>query len=62
MSTTTRGAAAASGRTRGYKLGTLRFQGGAMVYAWLIRVGHDVYEPKEIPPVQEGFGGVYVDS
>lgn len=33
-----------------------------MVYAWLIRVGHDLYELKGITPVQEGFGGVYVDS
>lgn len=34
-----------------------------MVYAWLMRVGHDVYEPKGIiiTPVQEGFGGVYVE-
>lgn len=52
MSTTTRGAAAASGRTRGCEFGTLRFEGGAMLFAWLIRVSHDVYEPKEITPVQ----------
>lgn len=25
-----------------------------MIYAWLMRVGHDVYEPTGITPVQEG--------
>lgn len=33
-----------------------------MGYAWLIRVGHNVYGPKEITPVQERLVGVYVNS
>lgn len=57
MPTTTRGAAATGGRTRGCKFVTLRFQVGGIVYALLMRVGHDVYEPKGITPVQEGLVG-----